>query len=184
MLNYKKRILLILLLIYSTIGFSQIRFNKTYDFVDSDSSYNNSTGTDFIELNDSTLLVHSITGNSRLFDTLDFDKYYVLLNLINKNGDRIDSTIISVKGKQIIGNKIVRTKDGLNFLAGIVLDYKKYLDSNILQDIFFARISDLGDTLWTKKYSFGIDGEYVNEVITTVPFSIRAIGPCLSSPPG
>ena len=167
MLNYKKQIFLILLLIYSTFGFSQIRFNKTYDFVDVDSSYNNSTGTDFIELNDSTFLVHSITGNSKLFDTLDFDKYYVLLNLINKNGDRIDSTKISVKGKQIIGNKIVRTIDGLNFLAGIVLDYKKYLDSNILQDIFFARVSDLGDTLWTKKYSFGIDGEYVNEVITT-----------------
>jgi|694.fasta_scaffold02056_4 hypothetical protein len=167
MLNYRKQILLVLILIYSTIGFSQIRFNKTYDFVDVDSSYNNITGTDFIELNDSTFLVHSITGNSKLFDTLDFDKYYVLLNLINKNGDRIDSTKISVKGKQIIGNKIVRTIDGLNFLAGIVLDYKKYLDSNILQDIFFARISDLGDTLWTKKYSFGIDGEYVNEVITT-----------------
>lgn len=167
MLNYKKHILFVLLLVYSNFGFGQVRFNKVYDFMDIDSSYNNNTGTDFIELNDSTFIVHSITGNPNLFDTLSFDKYYILLNLINKKGNRIDSTKISVKGKQIICNSIVRTKDGLNFLAGLVLDYKKYLDSNILQDIFFARISDSGDTIWTKKYSFGIDGEYVNEVITT-----------------
>lgn len=165
MLSYKKRILLVLILTYSTFGYTQIRFNKTFDFIDIDSSVSNSNGTDFIELVNSNYLVHAITGNQKIFDTLNFDKYYVLLNLIDKNGNRIDSNKISVKGKQIIGNRLVSINKGQNYLAGRILDYKKYLDSNIQSDIVLFRLTDRGDTIWAKTYSFGHGIEFITDII-------------------
>lgn len=176
MLSYKKQILLILLLIYSTFGFSQIRFNKTYDFVDIDSNRYNNIGLDFIELSDSSYLITRMSTNENVFDTLNFAKSYFIVSKIDKHGNTIDSNNYNIKGKDIACNFLVRTNQDKNFLVGWIIDYKKYLDSNLLYDIFFARLNDFGDTLWTKSYSFGKGNEFINKVITTDDGNIIIFG--------
>lgn len=176
MLSYKKQILLVLLFIYSSAGFSQIRFNKTYDFVDTDSNRYNNIGLDFIELSDSNFLMSRMSTNENFFDTLNFVKSYFIISRIDKYGNIIDSNKYNIKGKDIACNSLVRTNQGKNFLIGWIIDYKKYLDSNLLYDIFFARLNDHGDTLWTKSYSFGKGNEFINKVITTDDGNIIIFG--------
>lgn len=176
MLNYRKQILLVLILIYSTIGFSQIRFNKTYDFVDTDSNRYNNIGLDFIELSDSTYLMTRMSTNENVFDTLNFAKSYFIVSKVDKYGNTIDSNNYNIKGKDIACNSLVRTNQGKNFLIGWIIDYKKYLDSNLLYDVFCARLNNHGDTLWTNSYSFGKGNEFINKVITTDDGNIIIFG--------
>jgi len=176
MLNYKKQILLILLLIYSTIGFSQIRFNKTYDFIDTDSFRYNNIGIDILELTDSNYLMTRVTANERIFDTLNFAKYYFLISKLDKYGNILDSNKFNIKGKRIALNNLVQTNNGKIFAIGWIIDYKKYIDSNIYADIFLVRLTNDGDTIWTKKYSLGKGNEYINEVTTTEDGNIIIYG--------
>lgn len=176
MLSYKKHIIFVLLFLYSSIGLSQIRFNKTYDFVDSDSVRYNNIGFDFIELPDSNFLITRISYNENIFDTLNFVKSYFIVSRVDRYGNSIDSNKYNIKGKDIACNSLVRTNQGKNFLVGWIIDYKKYLDSNLFYDIFCARLNDLGDTLWTKSYSLGKGNEFINKVIATDDGNIIIFG--------
>jgi hypothetical protein len=117
-----------------------------------------------------------MSTNENVFDTLNFAKSYFIVSKVDKYGNTIDSNNYNIKGKDIACNFLVRTNQDKNFLVGWIIDYKKYLDSNLLYDIFFARLNDFGDTLWTKSYSFGKGNEFINKVITTDDGNIIIFG--------
>lgn len=160
---YNMKRLLIILLFLTSNSLAQERFSKLYNSVDKGADL----ATEILVLKDGYLFCSSTRGGT-LPDTLNYSKQFLFIVKTKKNGDTIWTKQYYRKAFGIGANKLIQMTDSTFLLAGRIIDYVAYKDSNIKRDVFLIKINSKGDTLWTKTISLGRGDELVSNIYKTL----------------
>lgn len=157
-----KKLIFILLLISSNL-FAQERFSKLYNSEENVQDLSS----EILVLPDGYLF-STISRGGLLPDTFNYAKQFLFIVKTDFNGDTIWTKKYYKHAFGIGATKIVQMSDSTFLLAGRILDYVAYRDSNFSRDVFLIKINYNGDTLWTKTISLGHGDELVRKIIKSV----------------
>lgn len=156
------RALLLLLLLSSNI-LAQDRFSKLYNSADNVQDLSSQ----ILVLSDGYLF-STISRGGVLPDTFNYAKQFLYIVKTNFNGDTIWTKQYYRRAFGIGATKIIQMSDTTFLLAGRIIDYVAYRDSNFSRDVFLVKINSQGDTLWTKTISLGHGDELISNLIKTL----------------
>lgn len=133
----------ILLTLISITSYGQKYFNAAYD--------NNSNVEGFSALIQMADSGYVVAGTSKVFGIAY--NYYVLRT--DKNGSKLHEAYFEIPQVEIILSSIKKIDNGSLITCGLIMDQDS-ASNRYNRDVFLARTTNNGDTIWTKRFRKGI----------------------------
>lgn len=154
---------LLILLFFTSNILAQDRFSKLYNSADNVQDLSSQ----ILVLSDGYLF-STISRGGVLPDTFNYAKQFLYIVKTDFNGDTVWTKQYYRRAFGIGATKIIQMSDTTFLLAGRIIDYVAFKDSNFKRDVFLIKINSQGDTLWTKTISLGHGDELVSNIIKTL----------------